>query len=51
MYLFFPLCPRGNSWGKDFGVGLQASYAGLFELFVMFDLICPVFKKHELLRM
>lgn len=50
VYLFFSLYPRVNSHGKDFGVGLQASYASLLELFVIFDLICPMFKKHELLR-
>lgn len=50
VYLDFSLYPRGNSWGKDFGVGLQASYASLFELFVMFELICPMFKKCGLLK-
>lgn len=50
LYLVFSLYPRGNSWGKDFGVGLQASYANLFELFVMFELICPMFKKCGLLK-
>lgn len=46
VYLFFfSLYPRGNSWGKDFGVDLQASYSSFFELFVMFELICPMFRK------
>lgn len=45
VYLAFSLYPRGNSWGKDFGVDLQASYASFFELFVMFELICPTFRK------
>lgn len=28
---FFSLYPRGNSWGKDFGVDLQASYVSFFR--------------------
>lgn len=49
-FFFLPMYPRRNSWGKDFRVALQASYASLFELFVMFDLICPMFKKCGLLK-
>lgn len=49
MYLVYSLYPRGNSWGKDPGEGLQASHASLFE-FVMFEIICPMFKKHGLLK-
>lgn len=47
---FFSLYPRGNSWRKDFDVDLQASYASFFELFVMFELICPMFRKCGLLK-
>lgn len=50
VFSFLPMYPRRNSWGKDFRVALQASYASLFELFVMFDLICPMFKKCGLLK-